>query len=232
MLWKLAFVAVLAVGVLGEYKVTDEHKQQVKDFITMVCKKTNAEDKAPEVETAVLTFGECVTGLFDASTLQREIEEAKPNGALDEVFKKYCAKSPQLKACIHAVTAGATPCLPAEFRDHVAVADNATDKLLDFACHKDGDRIALFIAEGGPQCFQEKSNAIRDCTNSLKSTFTSVQAATALTTAERCAKFDETAACVVTALEGCSNPTPANMAESLLKFVRTVTPCNAIPKKN
>lgn len=57
-------------------------------------------------------------------------------------FRRYCAKSPQLKACIHAVTAGVTPCLPAEFRDHVVVADNATEKLIDFACHKDGDRIA------------------------------------------------------------------------------------------
>lgn len=57
-------------------------------------------------------------------------------------FERYCAKSPQLKACIHAVTAGVTPCLPAEFRDHVVVADNATEKLIDFACHKDGDRIA------------------------------------------------------------------------------------------
>ena len=36
----------------------------------------------------IRSFFDCVKGLFDADTLKKEIEDAKPNGALDEVFKK------------------------------------------------------------------------------------------------------------------------------------------------
>lgn len=40
------------------------------------------------MQTAVTTFIECGKNLFDPETIKKEIEEAKPNGALDEVFKK------------------------------------------------------------------------------------------------------------------------------------------------
>lgn len=34
------------------------------------------------------TFAECVKSIVDPQVLTKEIEEAKPKGALDEVFKK------------------------------------------------------------------------------------------------------------------------------------------------
>lgn len=40
------------------------------------------------LQKSLKTFVECVMGLVDVNVLKREIEEAKPNGALDEVFKK------------------------------------------------------------------------------------------------------------------------------------------------
>ncbi|XP_072940810.1 27 kDa hemolymph protein-like [Epargyreus clarus] len=228
MIWKTVFVAIFAMGVLAEYQVTDEQRNQVKEMIKQACTKNGAADKVGEVEEKIKGFVECVKSLFDAEVVKKEIEDAKPNGSLDEVFKKYCAKSPQLKTCIHSLTSGVTPCLDSSVREHIGAADNATDQLIDFICYKDGDRIALFIAEGGPECFQEKANSIRECGMKFKESVGSVENAKSLSSQEQCKLFDELTSCVVNALEGCSTPTPANMAESLFRYVRNGTPC----KKN
>ena len=227
MIWKTLFVAFLAVatGALAGYEVTEDQRQQFKTVVTQYCKKNGAEDKVSDVEAAATSFVECGKSLFDADTIRKEIEEAKPNGALDEVFKKYCAKSPQLKTCIHTLVDKVAPCLESDLRENVGAINNATDQLLDFVCYKDGDRIALFIAEGGPECFQEKANQLRECANKFKEGLPDVESAKKLSQQEQCAKFDQLSTCVVKALEGCPNPTSGNIAESLFKFVRNGTPC-------
>nr|P83632.1 RecName: Full=27 kDa hemolymph protein; AltName: Full=P27K; Short=27k; Flags: Precursor [Galleria mellonella]CAE02611.1 27k hemolymph protein [Galleria mellonella] len=236
MMWKLIIVTILAVGVLCDdiaTAVNEQTTQQIRDTLKAQCKKNGAEDKAQDVENAAKNFVECVKGLFDFSTIKKEIEDAKPNGALDEVFGKYCAKSPQLKTCIHTLTTSATPCLEASVREQVGPINNGADQLIDFICYKDGDRIALFIAEGGPECFQEKSEGIRACAEKLKNNVGSVEAAQSLTLVEQCGKYDELTACIIKSLEECSTPTPGNMAESLFRFVRKGSPCNkAAPLKN
>ncbi|CAH2075498.1 unnamed protein product, partial [Iphiclides podalirius] len=225
MIWKIVFIAFMAVGVLAEYHVSDDQRQQIKDMIKEQCKKNGAEDKADDVEKAGKTFVECVKGLFDVNVLKSEIEAAKPRGALDEVFKKYCAKAPELKACIHTATDAVKPCLDKMATDNIKPFGEATDQLIDFVCYKDGDRIALFIAEGGPECIQSKVGSIRQCAENLKSSFPSLEAARNLSLKEKCGKYDELTSCIVSALEECSTPTPANMAESLLRYVRKGSPC-------
>ncbi|XP_046960158.1 27 kDa hemolymph protein-like [Vanessa cardui] len=225
MIWKTVLLALFAVGVLAEYKVTEEHRQQMKAGLTAFCRGNGAEDKVDEVEAKVTSFVECVKALIDVETIKKEVEEAKPNGALDEVFKKYCEKSPQLKTCIHTLTNGLSPCMGAALRDHIGMANNGSDQLIDFVCHKDGDRIALFIAEGGPECIQEKVNEVRECFMKVKENIQNVEEFKKMTLVEKCTKYDEFSACAVKALEGCSTPTPGNMAESLFRFVRKGTPC-------
>ncbi|XP_014364910.2 27 kDa hemolymph protein [Papilio machaon] len=225
MIWKIVFITFMAAGVLAEYQLTEGQRQQYKDMLRQQCKKSGSEDKTDDVEKSIKTFVECVMGLVDVNTLKREIEEAKPNGALDEVFKKYCAKTPQLKSCIHSLTAGVAPCLDQKSRDGIGSANNATDQLIDFVCYKDGDRIALFIAEGGPECFQQKATSIRQCAEKVKGSVGSIEAAQILTLSDQCGKFEELTSCIVKALEECDTPTPANMAESLFRYVRNGTPC-------
>ncbi|KAL0891939.1 hypothetical protein ABMA27_015180 [Loxostege sticticalis] len=232
MMWKMVFVACLAVGVLADFELPDADKQKmIKEVITAQCKKNGAEDKVADVENAGKTFVDCMKAQIDVSTIQKEIEEAKPNGALDEVFGKYCAKSPQLKGCFNALIDSVAPCLDANVRDQADSIKNGTAQLLDFVCYKDGDRIALFIAEGGPECFRDKAEKLRTCGENIKNSFTSIEDAKKLSLAEKCGKFDELSTCVVKALEECETPTPGNMAESLLKYVRKGSPCNtALPK--
>ncbi|KAJ2938252.1 hypothetical protein O0L34_g17594 [Tuta absoluta] len=225
MMFKLLFVAALAVGALAEYEVSDAQRQQFRAMLTEVCKKNGAEDKVDDVEKGVTEFMQCGKALIDPDTIRKEIEEAKPNGALDEVFKKYCAKSPEMKTCISNVLTKVSPCMDATLKEHISDAKNATSQLIDFVCYKDGDRIALFIAEQGPECFQTKANEIRECANSLKNSVPTVEEAKKLTLQEQCSKFDTLSQCVVNSLEKCNTPTPANMVDSLFKFVRKSSPC-------
>ncbi|CAG9560667.1 unnamed protein product [Danaus chrysippus] len=228
--WKLKrFLNInLIVGVLAEYKVTDEQREHVKEMIKNVCKKNNAEDKVDEVVNKIKQFVDCLMGLFDFNTVRQEIEAAKPKGALDEVFKKYCEKSPQLKTCIHDVTAAVSPCLDQSQRERIPYADSATDQLIDFVCYKDGDRIAMFIAEGGPECFRDKASAIESCTTGIKSILSNFDEAKKLKLADQCKKVDELTSCVVKALEECDTPTPGNMAESLFRYIRKDSPCKDV----
>ncbi|XP_047020578.1 27 kDa hemolymph protein-like [Helicoverpa zea] len=229
MMLRTIVFAFLAVAVLAEeFNLPEDKAAQLRAMLVQQCKKNNAEDKVDQVENVGKSFVNCVKSLFDMETLKKEIEEAKPNGALDEVFKKYCAKTPELKSCIYNLLDGVSPCLDGNMRDQINSAKNGTDQFIDFICYKDGDRIALFIAEGGPQCFQSKANEIRTCAENIKEGFKSVDEVKSLTLAQKCAKFDELSSCVVNKLEGCETPTPANMAESLFRFVRKGSPCNDV----
>ncbi|WP_248786241.1 DUF1397 domain-containing protein, partial [Escherichia coli] len=89
-------------------------------------------------------------------------------------------------------------------REHIGEANSAVDQLVDFVCYKDGDRIALFIAEGGPECFRDKAATIKDCAENITKTVSSVEAAKALSLNEQCGKFDELTTCVVSSLEQCT----------------------------
>ncbi|CAH1644502.1 unnamed protein product [Spodoptera littoralis] len=213
MMLKAIVFATLAVG--------EDKRVQMREILREYCKKNNAEDKFEDVQNAGKVFIDCLKGLVNVETLQNEIEEAKPNGALDEVFKKYCAKTPQLKTCIQNLFDGMSPCLSNEAREKLPVAMNGTTQLIDFVCFKDGDRIA-----------RDKANDIRECGAKIKESFPSIEAAKSLGLAGTCGKWDEVTSCVVNKLETCETPTPGNMAESLFNFVRRATPCNTVEKKN
>ncbi|XP_026740196.1 27 kDa hemolymph protein-like [Trichoplusia ni] len=226
MLLKTLVFSLLAVAVLAD----DDKLQILRNYVRTQCANNNAEDKYESIEAAGKTFVECVKSIIDIPTIQREIEEAKPNGALDEVFKKYCAKSPQLKGCIHTLLTAVQPCVDSAAQNQMLSAQNSTDQLIDFVCYKDGDRIALFIAEEGPQCFQSKAEEIRTCLTTAKSSFSDLESVKKLSLAQKCAKYDELSSCIVTKLEGCDTPTPGNMAESLFRYVRKGSFCNADAK--
>ncbi|CAG9132781.1 unnamed protein product [Plutella xylostella] len=217
-------------GVTAEYKLSDEQKNKFHDMVLAQCQKNKADGSAQQVEAAGNDFLKCFGDIIDPKTLRDEIEAAKPNGALDEVFKKYCAKSAQLKTCVHTLTGTISPCLDAGARQHLPLLDNGTDQLLDFVCYKDGDRIALFIAEQGPECIQAKMPAIRACVEPLLGNEAQAAQLETLTLNEQCAKADALFACVVKALEQCDTPTPANMAEALFRFVRKGSPCKSVVK--
>lgn len=136
------------------------------------CEKVSADPATwTAVEEAGNTFRTCVSDLVDFEKLQEEIEQAQPNGELDTVFNKYCRKRTIAIDCMKNLTTAAEPCLDAEERQHKQTFVNIFTNLLNFVCHKDGDQIALFIAEKGPDCFNAKKDELARCANETFSGF-------------------------------------------------------------
>lgn len=179
----------------------------------------------------------CLRNLVNYTQIQKEIEKAKPTGDLDTVFRKYCKKSPQLKYCMNNFTSAIEPCLDTNEKETKRVITNVTDALLNFICFKEGDRIALFIAEGGPDCLTDKKDEIQNCLNSTFSKYLPKEGSNVKAKDIPSFKLEENECrdinllqkCVVKELEKCQEPTPANIVDSLFNFVRKVTPCAQYP---
>lgn len=91
--------------------------------------------------------------------------------------------------------------------------------------------ILVFIAEKGPECFSEKKDAIMECMNSTFSGYVPTETPTLASLPnfvlgeKECADMKKLETCIVTELENCEESTPANLVESLFKFVKNETPC-------
>uniref|UniRef100_A0A1B6HV20 Uncharacterized protein n=1 Tax=Homalodisca liturata TaxID=320908 RepID=A0A1B6HV20_9HEMI len=174
----------------------------------------------------------CLRKLINYTEIKIEIERAKPTGDLDVVFKKYCRKSPQLRYCVTNFTEAIEPCLSPEERYMKQTILNITDALIRFICFKEGERIALFIAEGGPECLKDNQDEIMQCFNSTFSHYMPKEAAVKQEEAplfqlgeKECRDISKLQQCVVEHLEKCSEPTPSNIVDSLIAYVRKDTLC-------
>ncbi|KAH0550703.1 27 kDa hemolymph protein-like [Cotesia glomerata] len=210
--------------------------ENVKNQFKSKCEKNGGPDAFDKVIKANEEVQNCVKGLVNMTELQDEIVKAKPTGDLDIVFKKYCMKKTTLKKCVTDFTSTVEACLEPQERDTVKIALNVTDSLLNFICHKEGDRIALFIAAGGPECFALQQAGLQQCLNSTYGgylpTGDSEKSAPSFESLPKlafgineCSDMEKLRGCVVTELEKCVDPTPGNIADALFNFVKRVTPC-------
>ena len=107
----------------------------------------------------------CLRDQVNVTVLQDEIENAKPTGDLDVVFAKYCKKTPTVLDCVKEFTNVSELCLEEKEKDSLKVVLNVSATLAEFVCHKDGDRIAMFIAEGGVECLTNQKDGVQECFN-------------------------------------------------------------------
>ncbi|XP_045524028.1 27 kDa glycoprotein-like isoform X1 [Pieris brassicae] len=208
------------------------------------CEKNGGLQAYENAESAFKSFQGCISALVDPSKLQQEIEEAKPQGQVDEVFKKYCDKTPSFRVCFSNMTDAVKPCLAEDEQQSMKTVHNITEQLADFICFKEGDRIAqivqkemrksivVFIAENGPECIQEKQEDLQACFNSTigsvnvgEGNFTANSIPSITFGQKECQQLTELQKCVVKALGGCPSPTSANIIDSLFKFALKATPC-------
>ncbi|KAJ8931796.1 hypothetical protein NQ314_015252 [Rhamnusium bicolor] len=107
----------------------------------------------------------CIERYVNFTVVQEELEKAKETGSMDEVFGKYCKKWPSIYKCFDDVTSTARLCMD----DNEEKAFNKSlvilNELQEFMCYKDGDRLAMFVAEGGVECVQERKQGVQDCLN-------------------------------------------------------------------
>lgn len=141
----------------------DELKQLVKDKCTKVSGGAAAYEA---IERGAEEFKTCTTGLVDVEQLQQEIKDAEPRGELDTVFNKYCRKRDTATGCMDTFTKLLEPCLQPSEVESKQTFVNMFKKFLNFVCYKDGDHIALFIAEKGPECFDQRKDDLINCVNS------------------------------------------------------------------
>ncbi|XP_016986498.1 27 kDa glycoprotein [Drosophila rhopaloa] len=221
-----------------EYRNTNKSLDELKRMYREKCKKVNGADNATlfaEIERAAAKMSNCINGVANLTGLQEEMDQAKPHGDLDTVFHKYCLKAPEAEACVKEFNEKAQQCLTAEEKHHQETATRIGAGLLGFACTRGGDQIALFVAEKGPECLDANKEAINNCFNQsfnqyipkdgqLPSLMSSPEL---LLSPNRCVDLQRFEACVLHHLQQCSEITPANIVESIFRFVKNETDCKA-----
>lgn len=220
----------------GELPKTNLTVEDAKTIVKNKCIKQAGEKKGAEayseIETSTITLAECINGIINFTAIKDEIAVASPNGDLDDVFNGYCLKRPQALACIDTFSTKLTPCLDAEERESQDMFMRIIKSLLNFVCHKGGDQIALFIAEKGPECLSANQEGIQNC---LNSTFSGYLPAEGIDNVkelpklvmgmQQCDDMEQLEACIVKKLETCNDTTPANIAESMFRFIKNETIC-------
>lgn len=88
------------------------------------------------------TLKSCLELQINATVFQDELEEAKKTGSMDEVFGKYCAKTPAIKDCAKNFTGYLRDCLDPNERGTLNVTLEVLKRLGEFLCYNDGDRLA------------------------------------------------------------------------------------------
>ncbi|XP_044754795.1 uncharacterized protein LOC123313821 [Coccinella septempunctata] len=187
------------------------------------CDSRGGKGTYANVQTARDNLQTCIEDLVDLDTIKKEIEESKKTGSMDEVFGKYCKKRPEFKKCVDKFLEKLKLCLIDDERKNLETVLNLIKELGEFACYKDGDRIAMFVAEEGPECIKAHVEGIKTCVNNtlkLSTTSTVDSLPSFLNATKVCDDLAKIQPCIVTELEICDNTTPANVVDSVFRFIR------------
>lgn len=116
--------------------------EEAKNLFREKCTKNGGPNAFDNAQRAQVEMAQCVQSLVNITELQAEMEKYKPTGDLDIVFKNYCNKRSNLRACVNNFTQTMEHCLDEKERENKKIVLNITDSLLEFICYKEGDRIA------------------------------------------------------------------------------------------
>ena len=176
----------------------------------------------------------CYNDNIRINELKERMEEAKPKGDLDEVFRDICTKNvPNVMQCALDFMKTLEPCFD---HDYVTVRKyyvNITESVSELLCRQDGKFIVLFIAEQGPECLTEVQSDIQKCTNKHFSQFMptdmSNYASTAMsvvTQVQNCSTLNALSECFVGNLKNCQkNFVPANIVDAIFTKLYKITGC-------
>ncbi|XP_037936721.1 27 kDa hemolymph protein-like [Teleopsis dalmanni] len=214
----------------------DDAKTLLKDKCIEIAGKEKGDEAFEEIMNSFGVLSECLTTIINYTAIQTEIEEASPRGELDVVFNKYCKKRPHVIECVEVFNKKLVPCLDAEEQDNQETVMRIVRSLLSFVCHKGGDQIALFIAEKGPECLESKRDDIQQCLNDTfsdyvpKEGFQNFKSLPKLVMSQKqCNDIEKLETCIVERLETCTEITPANIVESMFRFIKNETICRNTP---
>ncbi|VEN62900.1 unnamed protein product [Callosobruchus maculatus] len=207
--------------------------EQIEKVLREKCQKVSGTDSAVDLlKTEQATAKECMERYINASVVQEELEKAKETGSMDEVFGKYCKRWPDIQACFQNATSFARQCMDIKEQDAFNRSLTILQELQEFVCFKDGDRLAMFVAEGGIECMDQQRQGVQDCLNKTlgarlpdtdELSITNIP--TFLFSAKECQDFDTVRTCINAELEKCKDSTPANIIDAFFKFLKKQMPC-------
>ncbi|TDG39443.1 hypothetical protein AWZ03_014134 [Drosophila navojoa] len=221
-----------------EFRNTNVSMDDIKRVYREKCKKATGKDNATlykDIEDAAGKLGACLSGLANLTALQAEMEAARPIGELDTVFHKYCQRAPEAEGCVREFNEKVKPCLNTEELRQQATMMRLGSSLLNFACSRGGDQIALFVAEQGPECLEANRESISNCLNRSFHQYIPkdgqvpdlMSRPELLFSPTHCVDLQSFEACVLHHLEQCAEITPANIVQSIFRFVKNETDCKA-----
>lgn len=105
-----------------------------------------------------------------------------------------------------------------------------------FFCHSliDWPIFLVFIAEKGPECFSSKQDEVQNCVNATFHSYMPTEKLSLenlpnlILTERECQDMEKLQKCIVNELENCEESTPANLVESLFKFIKNETLCATV----
>lgn len=196
------------------------------------CRTDVGEDALNDIKESITNFTVCVQRLVKWNKLQHEINRSIPRGELDLVFRKYCGRRKRLTTCLEDVYTKLQRCMNDQEKQDLNITRKAIDAGIDFVCHDDGDRIALFMAENGEECVTSQKDNISACVTEkiseikdAKQGFQDLSLAVFTINEDNCKKANVIHQCIVEYTEKCEDPTPSNILNSLIEQVLKVTPC-------
>jgi len=176
----------------------------------------------------------CMMEQFDLQEILSEVGRNRKSSELDSVLRKYCnAHIPAARDCLARFLGVSRHCLKEREQAGLNVTLDMVDSAIQFICHRDGDRVALFLAEQGAECLTSRYSEILTCVNkSVPEIFRQNNQHRRrnrihfyVFQQQNCRKGDAIMMCVEQSLSKCPDPTPANLVQGLLQAMRDVTPC-------
>uniref|UniRef100_A0A1B0B9B6 Uncharacterized protein n=1 Tax=Glossina palpalis gambiensis TaxID=67801 RepID=A0A1B0B9B6_9MUSC len=162
----------------------------------------------------------CLNGYLNFTKLQTELSNGDSRNNLKPVFSEYCRKKVDLTKCIENFSKELTPCLDKNDRELQKDSMRMIGKLFQFLCLNNGNQIALFITNGGPECVERHYKDIDKCIKPHIKEFDRPPF-----TIKKCKNVNDMEKCILNKLNTCPNKTAANIVQGLFRHMKKDTMC-------
>ncbi|CAG7837829.1 unnamed protein product [Allacma fusca] len=181
-------------------------------------------------ETIYNEISTCMEKNFNNTALEEDIREAIPAGKLDEVFHNVCKKWPVAKKCLKHVVDVIDDCWSKGDK-----VNTVMDSMVNFFCgdKNDGEKIALFFADGGMRCMDSHGEEVKECimnSEKIKNRPEINDINDIPNEEDICKSLKQLHDCSHQGLSKCDDSTPENLVTSMLKAVSKAVGCSTIPE--
>ncbi|CAL8108915.1 unnamed protein product [Orchesella dallaii] len=200
------------------------------------CKKNRTID-----QSYLNNASKCMEGHLNITKIADDMRAAVPEGKMDTVFRDMCIKWPKVKGCLSEFFTIIDECW--NKGDKVS---KFVDEVVRFYCGDDnnGERIAIFFAEGGIDCVEKHGDDVKRCIEE-KQDFEVNEESLQDLNAENlnelvskvpkkddiCESIQQAQECTSVGLRKCKDPTPENLMTSMLMQVGKGLECKIAESK-